>query len=121
MEVVGAENGNGIGLIAVQVGQGIKGLLLAGGKQPVNRALFIGLDMVFIKIIQKIAPDSVAGGFFRSSAQGVSNELQVFFQGSFTESNTDKINKAGDNVIAEVILCQYGDYIIPVNREGLIY
>lgn len=42
-------------VIAAQIHQGLEGVLLAAGKQPVNQALFVDLTVIFEKTARDIA------------------------------------------------------------------
>ena len=53
VEVVHAEIADGVRRIAVEINQRLEAVLLAAVKQPVNRALLVGLAVVFEKILEE--------------------------------------------------------------------
>ena len=73
VHIVGADAGDGVRLVAVHVDQRLEAILLAAVEQPVNRALLVDLQMVFVEVVQEVIPDDLAGGAF--AAQRVGNEL----------------------------------------------
>ena len=62
-DIEAAHPGQGGFIIAVEIDQAFKGLLLAAGKQPVDGAFFIGFEMVFEKAGAQISADGVDGVF----------------------------------------------------------
>ena len=61
MHIVGAQTGEKITLIAVHIAQRLETVLLAAVKEPVDRALLIGFQVVGVEVIQEVAADHLAG------------------------------------------------------------
>ena len=56
MDIVRADTGNRVRLIAVHVYQALEAVLLPAVKEPVDRALLIHLYMIRVEVVNKIAP-----------------------------------------------------------------
>ena len=78
VDIVGAHPSEEVALIAMHIDQSLKAVLFSAVEEPVDRALLIGLAVVGIKVIQKIATDHFAGRPLTSKRIG--DELEVFFQ-----------------------------------------
>ena len=73
MHIVGAQPGEKIALIAVHIAQRLETVLLTAVKEPVDRALLIGFQMVGVEVIQEVAADHLAGRTL--AAERVGNKL----------------------------------------------
>jgi hypothetical protein len=50
-------------VVAVQVDQALEGFVFAAGEAPVDRALLVGLQVVFEELVGEVAAEGVSGGF----------------------------------------------------------
>ena len=75
MEVVHAEIADGVRRIAMEVNQRLEAVLLAAVKQPVNRALLVGLAVVFEKVLEKVVADDFSAAV-ALAAQRPGNEVR---------------------------------------------
>ena len=73
MHIVSAQTGEKITLIAVHIAQRFETVLFAAVKEPVDRTLLIGFQVVSVKVIQEVAADHLAGRTL--AAQCVGNKL----------------------------------------------
>ena len=62
-DVQGAHARQGAGVVAVQIHQALEGLLFAGAEQPVDRALFVGLQVIFEEAAAQITAQGIAAAF----------------------------------------------------------
>lgn len=60
-DVFGAHAGQGAGVVAVEVDQGLEGALFAAAEEPVDRALLVGLQVIFEKAVCEVAADGIFG------------------------------------------------------------
>ena len=102
MYIVGAQTGEKIALVTVHIAQRLEPVLLSAVKQPVDRALLIGFQMVSIEVIQEVAADHLAGRTL--AAERVSDELEVFFQRLFAVDGLYPLHKPSGDVIVEVVI-----------------
>ena len=63
----------------MEVDQRLEAVLLAAVKQPVNRALLVGLTVVFEEILEEAAADDLPAAA-SLAAQCPGDEVQIFFQ-----------------------------------------
>ena len=73
MYIVGAQAGEKITLIAVHIAQCFETVLFAAVKEPVDRTLLIGFQVVGIEVVQEVAADHLAGRTL--AAERVGNKL----------------------------------------------
>ena len=99
MYIVGAQTGEKIALVTVHIAQRLEPVLLSAVKQPVDRALLIGFQMVSIEVIQEVAADHLAGRTL--AAECVGNKLEVFFQRIIAVDLANKLHEASGNVIVK--------------------
>ena len=116
MHIVGAQPGEKIALIAVHIAQCLEAVLLAAVKEPVDRALLIGFQMVGIEVIQEVAADHLAGRTL--AAERVGNKLEVFFQRIIAVDLANKLDKTSGNVIVKILVIADGNYVVGVRRKG---
>jgi hypothetical protein len=64
----------------MQINQTFEGFLLTGGKQPVDRAFFVGFQVILEKARREIATDGVEAGFVAFRAETCGDEGEVFLQ-----------------------------------------
>ena len=118
VEVVHAQGSHGVGGVAVEVDQGLEAVLLAAVEEPVDGTLAgagdgIGLAVVVEEVVQEVVADDLPAGA-ALFAQGLGDEVQVVLQGIRTVDCTDKLDKAGDDIVLEVGLVGDGDHVVLV-------
>ena len=118
MHIVGAQTGEKIALIAVHIAQRLETVLLAAVKEPVDRALLIGFQMVGIEVVQEVAADHLTGRTL--TAERVGNKLEVFFQRIIAVDLADKLHKTPGNVIVKILIIADGDDIVAVRDDGFV-
>ena len=118
MHIVGAQTGEKIALIAVHIAQRLETVLFAAVKEPVDRTLLIGFQMVGIEVIQEVAADHLAGRTL--AAERVGNKLEVFFQRIIAVDLADKLHEASGNVIVKILVIADGDDVVAVRDDGLV-
>ncbi len=118
MHIVGAQAGEKITLVAVHIAQRLETVLFAAVKEPVNRTLLIGFQVVGIEVIQEVAADHLAGRTL--AAERVGNKLEVFFQRIIAVDLADKLYKKPGNVIVKILVIADGDDIVAVRDDGLV-
>lgn len=64
VDIVGADAGDGIRLIAMHIDERLEAVFLAAVKEPVDGPLLVGLAVVGIEVIEEIAADHVTGRTF---------------------------------------------------------
>ena len=115
VNVVRADAGDGVRLVAVHIDQALEAVLLAAVKEPVDRPLLIDLQMVGIEVVDEVAADDVAGGAL--SAEGVRDEAEVFLQRGLSVDRLDELHEAAHNVIFEVFIIADGEDGVLVGGE----
>ena len=118
MHIVGAQTGEEIALIAVHIAQRLETVLFAAVKEPVDRTLLIGFQMVGIEVIQEVAADHLAGRTL--AAERVGNKLEVFFQRIIAVDLADKLHEASGNVIVKILVIADGDDVVAVRDDGFV-
>ena len=116
MYIVGTQTGEKIALIAVHIAQRLETVLFAAVKEPVDRTLLIGFQMVSIEVVQEVAADYLAGRPLATECIG--DKLEVFFQRVITISLTNKLDKTSGNVIVKILVIADGNYVVGVRRKG---
>ena len=101
VHIVRADAGDGVRLVAVHVDQRLETVLLATVEQPVDGALLVNLQMIFVEVIQEVIPDDLAWGAF--AAQRVRNEPQVFFQRVRAVDGLEPVDEHGHDVVGEIV------------------
>ena len=81
MDVVRADAGDGVRLVAVHVDQALEAVLLAAVEEPVDRSLLVDLQMVRIEIVEEVVSDDLAGRAL--AAQCVGDIFQILKQGGW--------------------------------------
>lgn len=61
VHVIRTDAGDGVLIVAVQVGQALEAVLLAGVKLPVDGALLIGAQVIGIEILQIVVAQNLLG------------------------------------------------------------
>ena len=118
MYIVGAQTGEKITLIAVHIAQRLETVLFAAVKEPVDRTLLIGFQMVGIEVIQEVAADYLAGRTL--AAERVGNKLEVFLQRIIAVDLADKLHETPGNVIVKILVIADGDDVVAVRDDGLV-
>lgn len=104
--------------IILRIAQRLEAVLLATVKQPVNRTLLIGFQMVGIEVIQEVAADHLAGRPL--AAERVGNKLEVFLQRIIAVDLADKLHEASGDVIIKILVIADGDDVVAVRDDGLV-
>ena len=110
VDIVGADAGDGVRLIAVQIDERLEAVFLAAVKKPIDGPLLVGLAVVGVEVVQEIAADHIPGRAF--SAQSVGDEFEVFLQGVAAVDRLDKFDKPAYNVIVKVFVVADGDDVV---------
>ena len=77
-------------MVAVQVDQALEGFLFAAGEEPVDRAVFVGLEVLLVEPAGQVAAERVLRGFalFGVEARGQEGEVGIkVFGGPATARN----------------------------------
>jgi hypothetical protein len=93
----------------VHVDEAIKAAFRAG-EEPVDGALFVGLDVVFIEIFEEVLAQVFTKSFF--------NEAQVFFVVFHTEGDFQEVFEAGSDIVFKPVAIQDGDDVAWGGGEG---
>ena len=118
MYIIGAQTGEKIALISVHIAQCFETVLLTAVKEPVDRALLIGFQVVGIEVVQEVAANHFAGRTL--AAQRVGNKLEVFFQRIIAVDLADKLHETSGNIIVKILIIADGDDIVAVRDDGLV-
>src|SRR5690606_674733 len=89
-DVFHAHTGQGALVVAVQINQAFEGLLFAAGEQPVNWALFVGLQMILKEAGRQVATDGVVGSFAGLAAKAIGQPFHILNQGVLAPDNLYK-------------------------------
>ena len=116
VHIVRADAGDGVRLVAVHVDQRLETVLLATVEQPVDGALLVNLQMIFVEVIQEVIPDDLAWGAF--AAQRVRNEPQVFFQRVRAVDGLEPVDEHGHDVVGEILVIGDGQNAVLVRGVG---
>ena len=119
MEVVHAEVADGVRRVAVEVDQRLEAVLLAAVKQPVDRALLVGLAVVFEEILEEVVSDDLPAAV-ALAAQRPGDEVQIFFQRVRAVGGFQPIAQAGDNIVFHVLFISDGQDAVPIRQEGFV-
>ena len=65
VDIIGADAGDGVPTVAVEVNQALEAVLLAAVEEPVDRAFLVDFAMVGKEIIDEIIADNLTRGFSR--------------------------------------------------------
>ena len=68
MNIVCADAGDGVWLIAVHVDQALEAVLLSAVKKPIDRSLLVYFQVIRIKVIDKVTTDDLTGGALSSKS-----------------------------------------------------
>lgn len=120
VEVVHAEIADGVRRIAVEINQRLEAVLLAAVKQPVNRALLVGLAVVFEKILEEVVSDNLAAAV-ALAAQRISDKVQIFFQRVRSIGGFQPAAQAGDDVIFQILFVGDREDAVVVGVEGAFF
>ena len=112
VDIVGAQAGQQVALVAVQVDQRLETVLFAGVEQPVDGAFLVGLAVVGVKIVQEIAADDLPRRAL--AAQRVGDKAEVFFQRVVAVNHADELDKAGDDVVGKIFVVTDGDDVVRI-------
>ena len=118
MDIVSTHPGKEVALIPVHIDQCLEAVLLAAVKEPVDRSFLVGLAMVSVEVIQKVAADDLAGRSL--AAESVCNELEVFFQRIAAVDCLHPLHKASGNVVIEVIVIADGNDIVLIRNNRAV-
>lgn len=116
MNIVCADTGHGVTVVAVEVGEALEAVLLAGVKLPIDGAFLVGFQVIGVEISKEVVANDLTG-HIALVAQGIGNKAQVFLQGIGAVNLADKLHRAGDDVIGEVLVVGYGDDGVPIWEE----
>lgn len=100
------------------VAQRLETVLLTAVKEPVDRALLIGFQVVGVEVVQEVAADHLTGRTL--AAERVGNKLEVFFQRIIAVDLADKLHEASGNIIIKILVIADGDDIVAVRDDGLV-
>ena len=70
-DVFGAQAGECALVVAVQIDQGLEGALFAAAEEPVDGALFVGLQVVFEELVGDVAADGLVRSLRSFGAQAM--------------------------------------------------
>ena len=118
VNVVGTHPGKKVALIAVHIDQSLEAILLAAVKEPVDRTLLIGFQVVGIEVIQEVAADDLTRRTL--AVKRICDKLEVFFQRFLAVDGFDPLHKTSSNVIVKILVIADGDDIVRVDRERLV-
>ena len=79
----------------------MKGTLLTAAKEPVDGALFVGLQMVFEKLVGYVAAYGLVWGLRRSGAQALGQPGHVFFQGVWPPDGAQEFADAAGCIVGK--------------------
>ena len=112
VDIVRTHPGKKVALIPVHINECLEAVLLAAVKEPVDGAFLVGLAVVCIEVIQEVAADDLAGRTL--AAEGIGNELEIFFQRVTAVNCLHPLHKASGDVVVKVIVITDGDNVVLV-------
>ena len=118
--VFGAQTGERAFVVAMQINQSLKSALFATGKEPVDRAFFVGFDVVGDEFGQEVAADAFAGGLTWFEFEGGGDEVEVFGEGVGAVGDFDEFDEAADDIVVEVGGVGNGEDTIVSGGEGVM-
>ena len=80
--------------------------------QPVDRAFFVGLQVIFVEVCAEIFAEVFAEGCF--------DEGQIGVEGAGGEADAQELAAAGDDVVFKPLAIEHGDDAVAVGLEAEI-
>ena len=124
MDVIRADAGNRVWLIAVHVDEALEAVLLAGIEEPVNRALLVDFQVVGVEVVQEVAADDLPGRATAATGaprtKRVGDEAQVFLQGLLAKDGLHELHKAAHDIVVEVLVVADGQDAVRIRVTGII-
>ena len=118
VDIVGADAGDGVRLVAVQVNQALEAVFLPAVKLPVDGTLLVDFAVIGKEIVEEVAADDLFGVAF--SAEGIGDEPEVFGQRGRAVDGLHKAEETGSEVVLKILIVADGDDVVPVGGEGLV-
>ena len=117
-DVFGAQAGECAFVVAVQVDQSLEGALFATAEEPVDGALFIGLQVVFEELVGNVAANGLVWGFRGFGAQALGQPGHVVFQCVWPPDGTQEFTDAAGCVVGKPEFVGDGDDAVSICGEG---
>ena len=105
-------------VVAVEVDQALEGLLLAAGKEPVDGALLVGLQVVLEELVVEVAADGVAAGLVLLGREVLGQEGEVVFEVRRVPGLGEKLDHPVAGVVLEPLGVGERDDAVVVGGEG---
>ena len=107
--ILRADAGQRGGCVAVQIHETLEGLLLAAAEEPVDGPVFVGLQVVLVKLAQEISSQLLAEGFL--------DEPDILTQRGLAKGDAEKFLRAGHDIVLEPLAVQDGNNAIGIRDE----
>ena len=117
MKVIRTNSSHRICIIAVHIDQSLETILFPTVKQPVNRSLLIYLQMILIKILNKVIANHFTGRI-SFVAKCLRNKVKIFFQCIFPIHRFHKLYESSNNIIGEIFLIRNRDNVVTIRIIG---
>lgn len=104
-----------VAVVAVDVDECLEAVLPARVEEPVDRPLLVGLAVVLVEVVEKVAADVFQGAAL--AADRVRDELQVLLIVLLAVDRSEPDAEAVDDVVLEVLVIADRDDVILVRAE----